>query len=101
MSKESEEKFKREFGARVRARRLELDISQQEFGAMVNLSRVSIANIEGGRQGIYLHQIVTFAEHLRMPADKLLPQHTVGELKFLPKNDREWVNEIVEEAKSA
>ncbi|MCC7037995.1 MAG: helix-turn-helix transcriptional regulator [Alphaproteobacteria bacterium] len=101
MNIESEEKFKREFGARVRARRMELDLSQKDFGDLVNLSRVSIANIEGGRQGIYLHQIISFAEHLRMPADKLLPQHTINELKHLPKDERAFVDEIVREARSA
>jgi len=49
-------------GERIRAFRRQCDLTQEEFSDQVGLSRASIANIESGRQRIYLHDLDRMSE---------------------------------------
>ena len=60
-------------GRRVRARREQLRLTQADLAAKVGLSRASIANIEGGRQAVLLHQFLALAEALAIPPMDLIP----------------------------
>ena len=60
-------------GRRVRARREELRLTQADLSAKVGLSRASIANIEGGRQAVLLHQFLALAKALTIPPMDLIP----------------------------
>ena len=51
-------------GRAVSARREELKLTQQTLAEQVGLSRASIANIEGGRQKVLLHQVYSLARAL-------------------------------------
>jgi transcriptional regulator with XRE-family HTH domain len=62
----------RVFGSRVRARREEMSITQEELGSRVDLSRTSITNIEKGRQRVLLHQMVEIAQALGTAPTELL-----------------------------
>jgi transcriptional regulator with XRE-family HTH domain len=46
---------------------------QEELGTLTGLTRASIANIESGRQRVLLHQILQFAEALRVDLTSLVP----------------------------
>ncbi|HET7883323.1 MAG TPA: helix-turn-helix transcriptional regulator, partial [Acetobacteraceae bacterium] len=58
---------------RVRTRREQLRLTQADLSTKVGLSRASIANIEGGRQAILLHQFLALAEALTIPPMDLIP----------------------------
>ncbi|HET6184550.1 MAG TPA: helix-turn-helix transcriptional regulator [Acetobacteraceae bacterium] len=60
-------------GRRVRTRREQLRLTQADLSAKVGLSRASIANIEGGRQAVLLHQFLALAEALTIPPVDLIP----------------------------
>jgi transcriptional regulator with XRE-family HTH domain len=60
-------------GRRVRARREDLRLTQADLAAKIGLSRASIANIEGGRQAVLLHQFLALAEALTIPPMDLIP----------------------------
>lgn len=60
------------FGRRVRTRREQLRLTQADLSAKVGLSRASIANIEGGRQAVLLHQFLALAEALTIPPMELI-----------------------------
>lgn len=60
-------------GAKVRQRRVELGKTQQWLADRVGLSRGSIANIEGARQQIMLHQLYDLQRALKMPKGTLAP----------------------------
>jgi transcriptional regulator with XRE-family HTH domain len=62
------------FGSRVRALREKRNVTQEELGRRVDLSRTSIVNIEKGRQRILLHQIVDIAGALDAKPGELLPK---------------------------
>lgn len=61
-----EDAFYEDFGRRIAARRRAIDMTQAEVAASVGISRAAVANIEGGRQRIYLHQVYRFATALRL-----------------------------------
>ena len=60
-------------GARIRMLRDVLGIEQHTLAERTGLSRASIANIEAGRQRIYMHHVETIA--------RALGTHTKGLMK--------------------
>lgn len=60
-------------GRSVRTKREQLRLTQADLSAKIGLSRTSIANIEGGRQAIMLHQFLALAEALMIPPMDLVP----------------------------
>jgi transcriptional regulator with XRE-family HTH domain len=68
------------FGRLVRTRREELRMTQSDLSTRIGLSRASVANIEGGRQAVLLHQLIALADALSLPAMDLIPS-------MQPKNE--------------
>jgi transcriptional regulator with XRE-family HTH domain len=64
-----------EIGTRIRARRQQLGKTQGDLAKLVNLSRPSLANIEGGRQAILVHQLCLISQMLDLPVHDLLPEN--------------------------
>jgi transcriptional regulator with XRE-family HTH domain len=60
------------FGARVRDRRLDLDMSQDELSARCGLHRTYISSIEQGRRNLALHNIAKLARALEIPVHELV-----------------------------
>jgi transcriptional regulator with XRE-family HTH domain len=63
----------RAFGHLVRLGRERRELSQEELGRLVGLSRSSIANIEKGRHHLVIHQLLAFSKALKVPPEALLP----------------------------
>lgn len=60
----------REFGRRVRARRMALGLSQEELAERAGLHRTYISSLEQGRRNVAVHNVVRLAEALDLdPAD--------------------------------
>jgi transcriptional regulator with XRE-family HTH domain len=60
-------------GSRIRRRRRNLKILQDDLAQQTGLSRGSISNIEAGRQQLYVHHLVAIADALQQePADFLV-----------------------------
>src|SRR5436305_1042179 len=60
-------------GERLRSERSRVDWNQAELARRLDLSRTSITNIECGRQGIYVHQLMELALVLEVSPCDLLP----------------------------
>lgn len=61
-------------GRQISTRRQELEKSQDQLAREIGISRASLANIELGRQNVYVHQIVQIARALGMSsARELVP----------------------------
>lgn len=67
------DKIYRLFGDRVRELREKRNVTQEELGRRVDLSRTSITNIEKGRQRVLLHQMVSIASALEANPEELMP----------------------------
>lgn len=65
-------RFTSEYGQRLNAARTAADMTQTEFGNAVNLTRSSIANIEGGRQAPSAEQVIQHAQALGIDPHWLL-----------------------------
>lgn len=52
-------------------------MTQLELSARIGLTRGSVANIEGGRQSVLLHQFLAIAAALQMEPRELLPTDAV------------------------
>ncbi len=61
-----------EFGSRVRARRLELALSQEDLGERCGLHRTYIGSIERGERNISLANIVRVAAALGVDPSQLV-----------------------------
>ena len=80
--------LQQEFGRRVSRRRRELKLTQEALASRANLSRPSLANIEAGRQSVFLAQVYRLAAALdyRSPADLLVAPDEVAPLSAdIPK----------------
>jgi transcriptional regulator with XRE-family HTH domain len=70
------ESLYRHIGALIRERRKKVDppLTQDKLAKRVGMSRAALANIETGRQNVFVHQLYAFAEALElMPEAFLLP----------------------------
>lgn len=61
------------FGKKLQQCRLSKGMTQGVVADRAGLSRVSVANIENGRQNVTLQQLFLFAMSLDMPTGELMP----------------------------
>lgn len=61
------------FGRRLARIRKIRELSQSELGSRIGVSRTTIANLEGGKQNVQLHQVFELARALDTPAEELIP----------------------------
>jgi transcriptional regulator with XRE-family HTH domain len=94
--------FYRVLGQRLRNERREARLTQIKLANNVGLSRSSIANIESGRQPVYVHALVSIAGQLGVSLNDLVPSKQVPddqriecELKKLGAQQRNWVVRIL------
>jgi transcriptional regulator with XRE-family HTH domain len=62
----------REFGRRVRQRRLELALSQEELAERADLHRTYISSLEQGRRNVAVRNLVRLAEALEFDPAELV-----------------------------
>lgn len=94
------------FGELIKKYRTDMNLTQEDLGRRVDLSRASIANIEVGRQKVALHQVYVFAKQLNVsPEELLLKDEEFVDEEYLPvvssKADQEWVSAILKGARRA
>jgi transcriptional regulator with XRE-family HTH domain len=90
------EPFYLELGQRIREFRTKLRMTQEQLGQSLipSTTRVSIANVESGKQRILSHTLVQFAEALNVEPGDLLPPKK----KALSPADRDIADVLVSEA---
>src|SRR6266511_3625149 len=88
--------FYEKVGDLLRARREDADLTQEQLGQRVGLTRTSISNFESGRQRIQIDKLYEIAEVLKLQPGELLPRQatrlSVGGLPELSGELRElWL----------
>ena len=66
---------RKEIGARLRALRIERGISQVELAKLVGTHQTALSQIEVGRRGISLQQIVKLCRALKATPDRILGEN--------------------------
>lgn len=75
--------YRREYGRRLAAARVDAGLTQAELGAQIGLTRASVCNIEAGRQGQLAEQVLAAARATRVDPCWLLtgrPEQTAAAL---------------------
>lgn len=67
------DRFNSELGRKIRAARESRNMTQEQLGTAVQLSRTSITNIERGRQRLLVDQLAGIASTLDRPLAELIP----------------------------
>lgn len=65
---------RRAFGARVRALRHSVGVSQEQLALQASLDRSYIGQVERGERNLTLENIYRLADALRVPPRELLPE---------------------------
>jgi DNA-binding XRE family transcriptional regulator len=86
MTDEQQNRLYAEIGDRVRAARDRISMSQGALAAGINLSRVSVVNIEKGRQRPPLHVLIDIGRVLEVDLTKLIP--TIDECAMKSRDSR-------------
>jgi len=73
-----------EIGLLIRQRRKRLKLTQEQVASVTGISRASLANIEGGRQKVLVHQLFSFASALELQPLDLLPPLTSAVPQAVP-----------------
>lgn len=60
-------------GARLKDRRVELNLTQEQLASRVGFERTSITNIEKGRQRLSLHALYDICSVLQIEAREIVP----------------------------
>jgi transcriptional regulator with XRE-family HTH domain len=75
------------FGIKLQKARLSRSLTQTQVALRAGFSRVTIANLESGKQNVQLHQVFLFAQILDIPVMDLVPKN--GEFsEAQPLNER-------------
>jgi transcriptional regulator with XRE-family HTH domain len=77
MNQETEERIKKQFGARLRQLRKANELSQETLALVCNLDRTYIGGVERGERNISLVNIYKIADALGVPAWTLFDGETV------------------------
>jgi transcriptional regulator with XRE-family HTH domain len=93
--------FYKAFGAKLKIARKSAGLTQEELGARVGLSRVSVTNIERGAQHFPAHMLIALAKAVGVDPTSLLPNETA--IGIVPQEllsnvsavEQEWINKIV------
>jgi len=67
------DKFYIKVGELIRHERIKRGISQEELGKYLDLTRMSVINLEKGRHRPSIHQLLLTAEYFNMEYSKLIP----------------------------
>lgn len=68
-----EETFYKSLGESIRDFRKKENISQETLAKHLGLSRISVVNIEKGKQKIQIYNLYRIADYLKISMDKLMP----------------------------
>ena len=69
---------KKDIGARLRALRLERGISQVELAGLVGTHQTALSQIEVGRRGVSVQQIVKLCRALEVGPERILAENHTG-----------------------
>lgn len=86
------DEFYIKLGENVRHHRDKRKLKQETVAAHLGKSRITISNIESGRQRIQLHSLVILARYLQTTIEELLPSLEQVDIDSLNKFEKKIAN---------
>lgn len=90
-----------EIGKKIKKFRENRKWTQAQLAEAVGLNRISVTNIENGRNKIFVHTLLSFCYALNINPIDLLPSKTNNQIDLevhgLKNKEKKWINEIVKE----
>ena len=85
-----------ELGRNIRDARKASDFKQTQLAEIIGVSRTSLTNVECGRQGLSVFQLLSLADALGIEASKLLPSLSQmdKQQQVVPAGVEAWISEI-------
>lgn len=87
-------------GSKIKQRREESKLTQEEIAKELNLSRASIANYESGKQRISVAELYNLAERFGIDIMDILPSLKVIKREVTPENKLDRATDIEKDAKA-
>lgn len=72
LSDETQKAIYTKLGECIKQYRMEADIKQDLLASYIGLTRVSVVNIEQGKQKVQIHTLLEIAKYLQIPVSLLL-----------------------------
>ncbi len=95
-NKEEQKEFYNNLGQAIRKARQIRNVSQEDLAKYLDLSRVSVVNIEKGRQKVQVHTLLEIGKYLGISIDGLLdssPQKKIDKA-IIKQIDPEKISEV-------
>lgn len=73
LNKVDQNSFYQKLGENIRSVRDEKKVKQETLANHLGFTRISISNIETGKQKIQLHSLIQLSDYLQVPIENLLP----------------------------
>jgi transcriptional regulator with XRE-family HTH domain len=101
LSKHEQELFNRKLGEIVRNARIKAEVKQEDLSKRLGFkSRISIANIENGKQSVQVTTLIEIAEFLKLPLTDLIPPLETIKKEINPKLIRRIEKEVIDDPES-
>ena len=95
LSKEDQDIFYTRLGELVRSSRKRLGITQDDVASYLGLTRISVVNIEQGKQKIQLHALLELCGILKIDAGELLaPLYVITNREINSKTEKTLLKEV-------
>jgi len=99
----TEQTLYQQFGQRLAEFRKSRNMSQQDLADRVGLTNTSIANIEAGRQRVYLHQLlriatafgVTLNDIMTAPSSQAWREYVASKEPGISESAAKWIARII------
>jgi transcriptional regulator with XRE-family HTH domain len=89
--------FYKELGERIKTERLRKKINQEKLGESLDLTRVSINNLESGRHRVSLYQLILIARILDLPYTDLIPYGKKRNSRKTKSAEPDFKNAIIDQ----
>lgn len=100
MTEQEKESFYTEIGNNIKNARERANLKQEAFAKLIGLSRVSVVNIERGKQNPPLHILWDISKALKITLHDLLPNYNFHEAELGDEVDSHLEEKIIKSMKA-
>lgn len=101
LSKKEQELFNKKLGEIIKTARIKANIKQEDLSTYLGFkSRISIANIENGKQNVQLTTLLEIAEYFKLSIVDLIPPLETVKKEINPKFIKNIGKEVIDDPRS-